>query len=307
MNNSAITISTASIDTVVKFAFLFFSAACLSFFPSDIWGMMLGDPAPELRIQKWIKGEPVLEYRPGTTYLIEFWSTRCPHCRDSIPLLSDLQTDFASKDLVVISVSGESEETLTAFVNENDADMQYRVAMDMDRKTRDGFMKGFGAEGVPHAFVVDGKGRVVWEGHPLEKMAESVENVLDGKYDLDRAVADDQAEVLLEAYLYLALRTRETAVVRLLGENVLHHASRNADLLNRFARFILLNDALLVRDLHTALRAVSMADELAEGKDESITKTYQAVLRILGLQKRDMSSPENGNSPQESSDPESED
>ena len=35
----------------------------------------LGDPAPEIKAAKWIKGDPVLKLDPERTYVIEFWAT----------------------------------------------------------------------------------------------------------------------------------------------------------------------------------------------------------------------------------------
>ena len=45
--------------------------------------------------------------------------------------------------------------------------MDYTVAIDDDGKTSKGYMKAFGIDGIPHAFVVDQKGQIVWQGHPM--------------------------------------------------------------------------------------------------------------------------------------------
>lgn len=285
MTNSAITTCTAPRDRFLKFCIHFLSAALMIFFPLSASALMLGEPAPGLHVEKWIKGEPVAGYRPGNIYLIEFWSTRCPHCRESIPLLSDLQTSLAEKGLIIVSISTESEEDLTAYVNENDADIQYRIALDRERQTRNGFMGGFGVEGVPHAFIVDTAGRVVWQGHPLDNMAEALEKIVAGEYDLAAAVAEEQAEVLMEVYLYLALRTNEKAIANGIGQRMLDYATANPALLTQMTRFILKGEHLMIRDFEMALRAISRADEITKGKDVTVSGMHAAVLHKLGREK----------------------
>ena len=56
----------------------------------------LGDKAPPLKIAKWVKGQPVnLADAKNKIHVIEFWSTRCPVCRASIPLMSTTAGSWA--------------------------------------------------------------------------------------------------------------------------------------------------------------------------------------------------------------------
>lgn len=36
-----------------------------------------GDPAPALKIDKWVKGQPVEAFEKGKVYVVEFWATWC--------------------------------------------------------------------------------------------------------------------------------------------------------------------------------------------------------------------------------------
>lgn len=129
----------------------------------------LGDPAAPLQIAEWIKGDPVdLAAAKGKhIVVVEFWATWCGPCRTSIPHLTELQREFADRGVVFVGVSDESPDKVRKFVDDMGDKMGYTVAVDRDRKTSDGYMKAYGQNGIPHAFVVDFEGRIAWHGHPM--------------------------------------------------------------------------------------------------------------------------------------------
>lgn len=64
--------------------------------------LAVGDPAPKLKVGKWVQGEPVTEFARDKAYIVEFWATWCGPCRVSIPHLNEIWQKFKDKDLVVI-------------------------------------------------------------------------------------------------------------------------------------------------------------------------------------------------------------
>ncbi len=66
--------------------------------------LMVGSKAPGLLVEKWLKGDPVESFVEGQVYLVDFWSTGCFPCIESIPHLSELQARYQEK-LIVIGVS----------------------------------------------------------------------------------------------------------------------------------------------------------------------------------------------------------
>src|SRR6187401_1988056 len=131
----------------------------------------LGQDAPPLKITSWIKGKPVdLAATKGKqVVVVEFWATWCGPCRTSIPHLTELQKKF--KDQVVfIGLSDETEAKVKPFVEKMGNKMDYVVALDDQRKTSAGYMGAFGVNGIPHAFIVDKAGKLVWHGHPMDDM-----------------------------------------------------------------------------------------------------------------------------------------
>lgn len=147
----------------------------------------IGDSAPALQIAKWVKGQPIaLKDGLGkTVFVVEFWATWCPPCKTSIPHLTELQKQFADRGVVMVGVSDEPVDTVKPFVDENKK-MDYRVVCDDGRKTTEAYMKP--RTGIPHAFVVDKRGRVVWTGHPMYGLERAIEQALAGEFDKAKAV-----------------------------------------------------------------------------------------------------------------------
>ena len=163
----------------------------------------LGDPAAPLVISDWIKGQPVdLAAAKGKQIVVvEFWATWCGPCRTSIPHLTEMQKKF--KDVAFVGISDEDAPTVKKFVAKMGGKMDYTVAVDTDRKTSAGYMEAFGIGGIPHAFIVDKQGNVVWNGHPMDGLEQALEELVAGKFDLakvkKRAVAAKKLEAFHEA------------------------------------------------------------------------------------------------------------
>ena len=80
---------------------------------------MLGEPAPALEFT--LVGETragrLADYR-GQVVLVNMWATWCPPCREEMPALEKLQTDFADQGLVVLQISDEDAETVARYLEE---------------------------------------------------------------------------------------------------------------------------------------------------------------------------------------------
>jgi thiol-disulfide isomerase/thioredoxin len=158
--------------------------------------LKIGDPAPPLQPMSWLKGEPVVKFEPGRVYVVEFWATWCVPCKEQMPHLSALQKSQAQR-LTIVGVNVREAErgkaladAVRKFVEKQGERMDYTVAMDDPEKKSvfNAWMTAAGAYGLPTSFVVDGKGRVVWVGHPVgareSAFDTAVEQALAGRSDL---------------------------------------------------------------------------------------------------------------------------
>jgi thiol-disulfide isomerase/thioredoxin len=140
--------------------------------PRTAGKLAVGDPAPAISADTWVKGDAVSSFETGKVYVMEFWATWCPPCRESIPHLGRLQKKYRD-DLVIIGMASSERQPgqgqpdnrldeLKKFVQKQGAKMDYRVAYDGQRAMSRAWMEPAGQQFIPTAFVVSGEGKVVW-------------------------------------------------------------------------------------------------------------------------------------------------
>jgi thiol-disulfide isomerase/thioredoxin len=225
----------------------------------------LGDPAAPLTIKEWVKGKAVDVKDGKNVYVVEFWATWCPPCRESIPHLTGLQKKLKDKNVVFIGISDETPDKVKPFVEKMGDKMDYVVAVDDERKTSDGYMKAFNEGGIPHAFIVGKEGTVLWRGHPMDKLDQALDQILAGKYDLAAAKKRSSIQGLFQDYQKLA--AAGDAKTKELGRQLLADNATDIDALCQLAFVIVANGRDANRDFALADEALDNAEKLAGGKE----------------------------------------
>ena len=159
-----------SILTIVAIAgILMILAIAPAWTAEEIQQLSLGAEAPALEVNV-LKGEAVSMGgdAEGHVTVVEFWATWCGPCRVSIPHLTELQNKYGDRGLRVIGITDEEKDIVAPFVAEMGDTMAYTVALDPGQKTMSRYLGGFGVNSIPHAFVVDKSGKIVWHGNPLD-------------------------------------------------------------------------------------------------------------------------------------------
>ncbi|MBL4591340.1 MAG: TlpA family protein disulfide reductase, partial [Phycisphaerales bacterium] len=167
----------------------------------DLW---IGDNAPQLQIAKFVKGESVDQFEKGQVYVVEFWATWCGPCVAAFPHLSEMQADYGDKvKFIGVNVweqttGAERIDMITDFVSDQGERMQYTVAVEVDGKMSETWLRPANQNGIPAAFIVDQKGKIAWIGHPMS-MEEPLEQVVAGEFDAEKAAAEGQEGELITA------------------------------------------------------------------------------------------------------------
>jgi thiol-disulfide isomerase/thioredoxin len=109
---------------------------------------------------------------PGHPLLIEFWATWCPPCRASIAHLNDLNKKYHERGLQIVGITGEDKAVVERF--RAHTPMDYSVALDANQALATEFQ----VETIPHAWLLDKDGRVIWTGQPIELDEQTIASVL---------------------------------------------------------------------------------------------------------------------------------
>jgi thiol-disulfide isomerase/thioredoxin len=152
----------------------------------------VGDPAPKIDVSKWVKGEPVATFQKDHVYVVEFWATWCPPCRESIPHLTEMQKKNPNVAFIGVSVFERKDGLVEPFVEKMGDKMNYRVAIDSipaGAKPSDGamaknWMVAAKQPGIPTAFIVNGQGTIAWIGGPMQ-MEAPLAKIVAGKWDIE--------------------------------------------------------------------------------------------------------------------------
>src|SRR5215470_15894484 len=107
--------------------------------------LSVGDAAPPLKIDQWVKGDSFDITKGDRVYVVEFWATWCGPCRMTIPHLSKMQDYFSkSGKVAIVGVSDEDADVVKPFVKAWDKKMRYAVAVDNDSTTTKAYLKAAG-------------------------------------------------------------------------------------------------------------------------------------------------------------------
>lgn len=182
-----------------------------------------GDTAPPVMITNWIKQNPfgdwskdkpldLTEVGKGKVILLEFWATWCAPCIQIIPHNNELYQKYKDNGLLMISLTdtarGQQLSTVERFVEGRGNGMDYPVAFDGTQQTSLDYVYSAGGFGLPHAVLIDKKGKVAWSGHPMMPAMEQIlEDLLLDRYDPEKLRAKAALEAKLEPIIMEFNRT----------------------------------------------------------------------------------------------------
>jgi thiol-disulfide isomerase/thioredoxin len=173
---------------------LFMSLLCLASpaaSSADPQTPLIGQPAPVLRVARWVRGGPVERWEPGRIYVIDFWSTWCKPCIDAMPALRKLEASYSDSVTVIgMNVWEFDEGQLDKFLETRGDILPAVVALDSvppGKEVNEGltaatFLGTADTATIPKTFVIDQQGKLVWigtvdglEGQLQELLADTLE------------------------------------------------------------------------------------------------------------------------------------
>jgi len=164
----------------------------------------LGDAAPTLHVKEWIKGVPIDGLEKGKVYVLDFWATWCGPCVAAMPHISDLAYQYKDKAIFMgIDVKEsfanviKTDKQIKSFVDQMGSKIDFNVGLGNDSSTVRNWLDAYQIKSIPTTFVIDGKGRVAWIGHPLG-LDTVLQKVIDNTWDIKKELAQVKRNSYLE-------------------------------------------------------------------------------------------------------------
>ncbi|MET4261799.1 thiol-disulfide isomerase/thioredoxin [Bradyrhizobium sp. S3.12.5] len=138
--------------------------------------LCLASPAPSLKVENWLRGEPLTNFQPGKVYIVEFWASWCGPCEEAMPHLIELQAKYKDEGLEVVGVAAreraptadEARTKLDAWLTEKFSNLNYRIGFDSTGEMNKLWMNASSSVSIPTSFVVDRDGHIAFIGDPID-------------------------------------------------------------------------------------------------------------------------------------------
>lgn len=125
----------------------------LAWSQSSFAGLKVGDSFPDLASFQ-LEGK-LPEALKGKVVIVDFWASWCGPCKESFPVMNELQKKYADKGVVILAVNEDEDSAdMKDFLKANAA--TFNVVRDAKQK----LVAVAGIQTMPSSFVIDDTGKV---------------------------------------------------------------------------------------------------------------------------------------------------
>ncbi|WP_407192991.1 TlpA disulfide reductase family protein [Bradyrhizobium sp. STM 3566] len=163
----------------------------------------LESPAPSIKVENWLGGQPVTNFQQGKVYIVEFWATWCAPCAAALSRLVQLHEKYRDSGVEVIGIAAreraqtaqEARRKLDAWLTERLPNLNYRIGFNYTGKMDKLWMDSSFSVEIPTSFVVDRDGHVAFIDSPMQ-LDDVLPKILNGRWRTsDEAKAADAERI----------------------------------------------------------------------------------------------------------------
>lgn len=138
--------------------------------------LRVGSLAPPIKVESWLRGQPLTSFQPGKVYIVQFLATWCLPCMRAMLNLVQLQEKYKDSGLEIIGVAAheraqtrdEARTKLDAWLTKNVPNPNYRIAFECTGEMNRLWMDSELSCGISTSFIVNRDGNIVFIGRPME-------------------------------------------------------------------------------------------------------------------------------------------
>ncbi len=130
--------------------------------------LKVGDAAPEISVDGWWNEKVPEKRAKGKVYIIEFWASWEPSCRESMSHMAQMQDKYGDYATFIGISTGEDKDAAAEYLSSLGEDLPIYFAMDKDGESWKNWGTAAGRTTIPTTFIVDEENKITWLGHPME-------------------------------------------------------------------------------------------------------------------------------------------
>lgn len=132
--------------------------------------LKVGDKAPAITVDKWVKGEGATGFEKGKVYVVEFWGLVNPPSVEALPYMHEAAKKHKTATVMAVASSDRitKPKAIEDFVKAQGDKVNYHVGYETKGKMRGDWMDAAGVDKLPAVFIIDRDGEIAWIGLPKD-------------------------------------------------------------------------------------------------------------------------------------------